>query len=129
MTAWTINAASRPAPDQLGSTVGRLKREVIGDLSLPAIAVRQQLFLIVEEFFVRLGGELEVRPLDDRINWARLLTIAAIDAFRHIDVVSRRAPTAILPGLGLDRDCKRRANRFAQLAGDAALLAVGIAPE
>src|SRR6516225_3645749 len=78
---------------------------------------------------MRLGGKLEVRPLDDRIHRAGLLAIAAIDAFRHVDVVTRRPPTAILAGLGLDRDRECRTYRLAQLAGDAALLTVGVTPQ
>src|SRR5206468_57938 len=39
------------------------------------------------------------------------------------------APAAVLARLGLDRDRQRRADRLAQLAGDAALLAVGIATQ
>src|SRR5271156_4866227 len=38
----------------MGSPIRRVETEVLGDLGLPAIAVRQKLVLIVEEFFVRL---------------------------------------------------------------------------
>src|SRR5207248_2462345 len=55
--------------------------------------------------------------------------IAAIDAFGHVDVVAGGAPAAILAWLGLDRDRQSRADRLAQLAGDTALLAIGIPPE
>src|SRR5439155_22595498 len=99
------------------------------DLGLPAITVRQQLLLVKEQFLVRLGRELEIRPLDDRIDRTGLLAIAAIDALRHVDVVARRAAAAVLARLGLDRDRQRRADRLAQLAGNAALLAVGVAAQ
>src|SRR3546814_7236176 len=56
---------------------------------------------------------------------AGLLAIAAIDAFRHVDVVARGAAAAVGARLGLDGDGLGRADRLAQLAGDAALLAVG----
>src|SRR3546814_8659580 len=46
-----------------------------------------------------------------------------------IDVVTRRAARAVIARLGLDRDRLRRAHRFAQLARDAAFLAVRIAPQ
>src|SRR5579885_2297761 len=111
------------------SPVGRVERKVLGDLRLPAVAVRQELFLVVEEHLARLGGELEVRPLDDRVHGTRLLAEAAIDALRHVDVVARRAPAAVGARLGLDGDGERGTDRLAQLAGDAALLAVGIAAE
>src|SRR5207253_5986750 len=60
---------------------------------------------------------------------AGLLAIAAIDAFGHVDIVAGRAPAAVLARLGLDRDRQRRTDRLAQLAGDAALLAIGIATQ
>ena len=106
------------------SAIRRVRGEVRGELRLPAVAVREQLFLVVEQLLAGLGGELEIRPLDDRIDRAGLLAQAAIDALRHVDVVARRAAAAVVARLGLDRDRLRRADRLAQLAGDAALLAV-----
>src|SRR5438128_10383471 len=78
------------------SPVGGFQGEGLGDLGLPAVAVGEQLILVVEQFLAGLGGELEIRHLDDRIDRAGLLAIAAIDAFRHVDVVARRSPAAIL---------------------------------
>src|ERR1700730_7910608 len=95
------------------SPVGGVERQVLRDLGLPTVAVLQQLLLVVEQLLMRLGRELEVRPLDDRIDRTRFLAIAAIDAFRHINVVTGGAPAAILTRLGLDRNCERRADRFA----------------
>ena len=109
---------------------GRARRgEVLGDLGFPAVAVRQQLVLVVEKLLARLGGELEIRALDDGIDRAGFLAEAAIDALRHVDVVARGAAAAVLARLGLDGDGERRADRLAELAGDAALLAVGIAAQ
>src|ERR1700752_4405305 len=108
------------------SAVWRVEGEVLGDLGLPPVAVRQQLLLIEEQFLVCLSRELEIRPLDDGIDRTGLLAVAAIDALRHVDVVARRAPAAVLARLGLDRDRQRWADRLAQLAGDAALFAVGV---
>src|SRR5271156_1740765 len=113
----------------IGSPVGRVEGQVFGDLGLPPIAVREQFLLVVKELLMRLGRELEIRPLDDRIDRTGLLAIAAIDALCHVDVVARRATAAVLARLGLDRDRQRRADRLAQFAGDAALLAVGIAAQ
>ena len=53
----------------------------------------------------------------------------AVDAFHHVDVVTRRAARAVVTGLGLNRDGLSRADRFAQFAGDAALFAVRVATE
>src|SRR5579871_4579567 len=104
------------------SPVGRVEREVLGDLRFPAVAVREQLLLVIEELLAGLGREFEVRTLDDRVDRAGLLAVAAVDALGHVDVVARRAPAAVLARLRLDGDRERRADRLAKLAGDAALL-------
>src|SRR3546814_18258963 len=65
----------------------------------------------------------------DRVDRARFLTEAAIDALRHVDVVARSAARPVVARLGLDRDRLRRADRPAQLARDSALLAVRIAAQ
>src|SRR5215470_11336932 len=112
------------------SPIWRVERDVLGDLAFPAIAIRQQPFLVVVELLARLGRELEVRPLDDGIDRARLLAQPAIDALHHVDVVAGGAPRAVVaarPRLDGDRLC--RTDRLAQLAGDATLLTVRIAAQ
>src|SRR5476649_185550 len=98
--------------------------EVGGDLAFPAVAVREQLVLVVLQLFARLGRELEVRTLDDRVDRAGFLAEAAVDAFGHVDVVARRAAAAIVARLGLDGDGLRRIDRLAELACNAAFLTV-----
>src|SRR3954454_7425103 len=88
------------------SPVRRVERQVPGDLSFPAVAVRQQLLFVVEELLACLGGEFEVRALDDRVDRTGFLAEAAIDALRHVDVVARGAPAAILARLRLDGDAE-----------------------
>ena len=95
----------------------------------PALAVFEQLALVVEQLLAGLGRELEIRAFNDSVDWARFLAEAAIDALGHVDVIARRAAAAVLARLGFDGDGERRADRLAQLAGDAAFLAVGITPE
>ena len=41
---------------------------------------RKQVLLVVVELLARPGRKLEVRPLDDGVDWAGLLTEAAVDA-------------------------------------------------
>src|ERR1043166_8188952 len=116
--------------ESASSPVRRVEREVLRDLALPAVAVGQELFLVVVELLARLGGEFEVRPFDDGVDRAGLLAEPAIDAFDHVDVVARGAPRAVVPSRpGLDGDRLRRADRLAELAGDAALLAIWIAAQ
>src|SRR6266481_1062127 len=50
------------------SAIGRVQFQILGDLALPALAVRQKLFLVVEQFFAGLGGEFKIRPLDNGID-------------------------------------------------------------
>src|SRR5689334_12516145 len=112
------------------SPVRRVERDVLRDLALPAVAVGQELFLVVVELLARLGGEFEVRTLDDGVDRAGLLAEPAIDALHHVDVVARGAPRAVVPPRAcLDGDGLGRADRLAELAGDAALLAVRIAAQ
>src|SRR5581483_12197498 len=95
--------------------------------ALPAVAVGEKSRLVIIKFLPRLGREFEIRTLDDRIDRTGLLAQPAIDAFHHVDVVTNRAPRPIIaPGTRLDRDRLRRANRLAQLAGNAALLTIRI---
>src|SRR6476659_5035792 len=113
---------SQPSP------IRRVERQILGDLALPAVAVGEQPVLVVVKLLARLGGELEIRPLHDGIDRAGLLAEAAIDALHHVDVVAGGAARAVVAaGSCLDGDGLRRADGFAQLAGDAALLAVGVA--
>jgi hypothetical protein len=112
------------------SPVRRVQLEVLGDLALPAIAIRQEPLLVVVKLFPCFGGELEIRPLHDRIDRAGFLAEAAIDAFHHVDVVTGGAARAVLAARArFDGDGLGRTDGLAQLAGDAALLAVGIAPQ
>src|SRR5262249_44194917 len=112
------------------SPIRRVQRDVLGDLALPTIAVGKQPLLVEVEFLPRLGRELEVRPLDDGVDGAGLLAKPTIEAFDLVDVVRGGAPRAVVaPRARLDGDGLRRTDRLAQLAGDAALLAVGIAAQ
>ena len=113
-----------------GSSIGRVERDILCDLSLPAVPVREQAFLVVVELLGCLGRELEVWSQDDGVDGAGLLAEAAVDAFHHVDVEAGGPPRAVVaPRPRLDGDGLRRADRLAQLAGDATLLSVGVAPQ
>ena len=106
-----------------------LAREVGGDRGLPAVAIVEELLLIVQQLLVRLGRVLKVGALDDGVDGARLLAEAAVDALGHVDVVPRRAAAAVLALLRLDGDRLRGADGLAELARDAPLLARGVPAE
>src|SRR5260370_22325744 len=107
------------------STIGRVHRQVAGDFALPSVTVGEKLGGVIQKFLAGLHRELVVRPLDDSVDRAGLLAEPAIDAFDHVDVVTRRPAGAVVaPGSGFDRDGLRRADRLAELAGDAAFFAV-----
>ena len=88
--------------------VGVVSLDVGGELDLPAVAVEQQLLLVVEELLARLRRVLEVGTLNDRVHWARLLAEAAEDALSHIDVVARRASRAVRARLRINCDRLQR---------------------
>ena len=112
-----------------GSSIGGVECDILRNRPLPAVAVREQALLIVVEFLGCLGRELEVWSQDDGVDRAGLLAKAAVDAFHHVDVEAGGPPRAVIaPWPRLDGDGLRRADRLAQLAGDAALLSVRIAP-
>src|SRR5215510_893647 len=114
----------------VASPIRRVERDVLGDLALPAIAVGEQALLVEIKLFPRLGRELEIGPFDDGVDRAGLLAEPAVDAFDHVDVVARGAARAVVAARpGLDSDGLRWADRLAQLAGDAALLAIGVAAQ
>src|SRR5258708_13535949 len=103
-----------------GSSIGCVEREVLRDLPLPAVAVREQAFLVVVEFLGCLGRELQVRSQDDGIDGAGLLAEAAVDAFHHVDVEAGGPPRAVVaPRPRLDGDGLRRADRLPHLSTDA----------
>src|SRR5262249_30248609 len=110
--------------------VWRIESDILGDLALPAVAVGKQPLLVEVELLTCLGRKLEIGAFDDGVDGTGLLAKPAVDAFDHVDVVARgptRAVVAAVPRRPrLDSDCLCRADRLAQFAGDAALLAIGI---
>src|SRR3546814_8252529 len=54
-------------------SVRRVGHDVRRQNRFPSVAVIQQFLLVVEEFLVRLAGELEVRPQDDGVDRAGFL--------------------------------------------------------
>src|SRR5437868_7521036 len=111
------------------SAVFRVRLLRRGDLFLVAVADREQHVLGEVQVAALLAVVFEGLRLDDRIDRAALLAEAAEDALGEIDVVARRAARAVVADVALDRDRQRRADRLAQLAGDAALLAVLVAAQ
>src|SRR5262249_21362207 len=112
------------------SPIRRIRRDIPRQLPLPPRAVRKQPLLVIEELLARLRRIFEIRSLDDRVDRTSFLTHAAVDALRHVDVVASRSPRPVIPaGARLDRDRLRRADRFTEFAGDAALFAVGVAAQ
>src|SRR6202008_138252 len=110
------------------SAIRPVERDVLGNLVLPTIAVRQKSLFVVVKLLARFGCVFEVRTLDDGVDRTGFLAQPAIDAFDHVDVVARGTAGAVVAArAGFDGDRLRRTDRLAQLAGDTALLAVGIA--
>lgn len=100
----------------IASPVEALGLEVTLYLSLPAVAIGKELFLVVEELLVRLSSILEIGALDDGVHGARLLAHTAVDALGHVDVIPRGLPGPVLPLLCLNRDGLRRAYLQSQSA-------------
>jgi hypothetical protein len=73
------------------SPIGRVEQDVRRDCPLPAVAVREQAFLVVVELLGCLGRELEVRSQDDGVDRAGLL-IRVGGAANKIKVHSDSSP-------------------------------------
>src|SRR6185369_4096623 len=106
--------------------VGRLGGR---DHGLVAVTDGQQHVLGEVQVAALFAVVLQDRGLDDRIHRAAFLAETAEDAFRQVDVVAGGAARAVGALVRFDRDRHCRAHGFAQLAGDAALLAVLVAAQ
>src|SRR5262245_9142474 len=100
-----------------------------GDLGLVAVAHGQQHVLGEVQVAALFAVVFEDVGLDDRVDRAALLAEAAEDALGQVDVVAGRAAGAVGALLALDGDGERGAHGLAQLAGDAAFLAVLVAAQ
>lgn len=67
--------------------------------------------------------------LDNGVHGAALLAETAVDAFGHVNIITGGAATSILALLSLNGDRLGRADGLAELAGDASLLAGGVAAQ
>jgi hypothetical protein len=72
---------------------------------------------------------LEVRTLDDGINWASLLAEATEDAFGHIDIIFSCPSRSIWSWLRLDNNSESRTSSFTKFASDASLLSSWVPSE
>src|SRR5512141_419443 len=111
------------------SPVSRVVGAVLCDLSLVTVSHREQHLLGVMQVAALFAVVFEDARLDDGVDRAGLLAETAENAFVQVDVVARGAARAVGALLRFDRDRERRAYGLAQLARDAALLAVGIAAQ
>src|SRR5215213_2164209 len=86
------------------SAVRSIGRAVLRDLLLVEVADREQHRLGVNQVTPFFAVVFEDACLDDRIDRARLLTKAAENALREIDVIARRAAGAVGTLLRFDGD-------------------------
>src|ERR671913_82063 len=112
-----------------GSAVLGVGRLVGGDFFFVAVANGEQHVLGEVQVAALLAVVFEDVGLDDGVDRAALLAEAAEDALGQVDVVARGAARAVVADIGFDRDRERRADRLAELAGDAAFFAVVIAAQ
>mmetsp|Transcript_21981 Transcript_21981/g.86319 ORF Transcript_21981/g.86319 Transcript_21981/m.86319 type:complete len:280 (+) Transcript_21981:941-1780(+) len=99
------------------------------DLGLVLVANGQQHVLGEVQVAALLAVVFEDAGLDDGVHRAALFAEAAEDALGQVDVVTRRAAAAVAAHIAFDRDCHGGADRLAELAGNAALLAVLVAAQ
>src|SRR5512139_1113416 len=113
----------------LASAILCVDSAVFRDLFFVLVADGEQHGLGVDEIAALFAVVFEDARLDDGIDRAGFLAEAAEDALGEVDVVARGATGAVDALFRFDGNGERRTNRFAQLAGDAALLAVWVAAQ
>jgi len=111
------------------STVQVISLDILRKNILPAIAIGQELLLVVQQLLMVFNRKLEVRSFHDGIHRACLLAEATVNALGHIDVVLSRTATVVTARLSFDGDRLCWADGFAQLTGNAALFAGGISSQ
>lgn len=137
-------------------SVGSVGSGSRGNLGLPLVTVGQELLLVVQQFLTGLSGVFSVGgcarqkkdrlalekffphiwsrkhngtgglTLDNGIDGAGFLAVAAVDTLGHVDIISGRPTATVLTLLGFDGDGLGRADGLAELASNAALLTGGI---
>ena len=93
------------------------------------VANPKQIFLADSSRGARLKKVFMQVRQHDGIDGTRLLTIAAVDTFKEINIVSRGATRAVITLLGLYRDRQRWADGFAQFTGNTPFFSIGITPQ
>jgi len=111
------------------STIRGIRGTAGGDFGLIAVANGQQHVLGVIKIAALLAVIFVNMRLDDGIDGTAFFTKSTENAFGKIDVVAGGTTCAILALRGFDGNSQRRANRFAQLAGDAAFFPIRVAAQ
>lgn len=75
----------------------------------PFIAISQELLLVIKQLFMSLRRKFKIGSLNNSVDWTGLLAVAAVNALRHVDIISRSLATTVLTHLGIycDRLWKR----------------------
>src|SRR5688572_2553570 len=122
------NTQKRTSTNNPGSrsTICRVSGLVGADQCVIALAHGEQLVLGHDVFAAVFHVVLVDAGLDDGVHRAGFFTETAVDALEQVDVVTRGAARTVRRHVGLDGDGQRRAHRLAELARDAAFLAVRI---
>lgn len=89
---------------QQNLTVQVIRVNIACNFRLPLVAVVQQLFLIIQQFFVSLRGKFEIGALHNSVNRTGLLTEPAINAFCHVNIVSGGSARTVSSFFRLNRN-------------------------
>lgn len=77
---------------KLNLTIEMIVLDVTCYLGLPAVSVRKQLLFVVKKLLVRLRAVFEIRSFNNGVDGAGFLTITAIYALCHVDVIAGGSP-------------------------------------
>ena len=110
-------------------TVKVLAQQILGNLLLPLVTIREELLLVVQQLFMGFSSKLKIRTLHNGIDGTGLLAVAAVDALGHVNIVPGGPAGRILSLLGVDGNGLGGTGGLAQLARDAPLVTGGITAE
>mmetsp|Transcript_20285 Transcript_20285/g.25783 ORF Transcript_20285/g.25783 Transcript_20285/m.25783 type:complete len:208 (-) Transcript_20285:128-751(-) len=110
-------------------TVQIFAEQVLGNLLLPFVTIGKELLLIIQKFLVRLSCKLKVWAFNNCVNWACLLTVSAVNALGHVNIITGCPTRSIFSLFSIDRNSLCRARSLAELACNATLITRWVAAQ
>jgi hypothetical protein len=116
----------RTIVQSLDLTIEEFAHQVLSDLLLPLVSVRQELFLIIEQLLVCFSSKLKVGAHHNGINGTCFLAKSTVDALGHVNIVTSCSASSVFTSFRLNSNGLGWTDRFTELAGNATLVSSGV---